>query len=120
MTFLCGRILIWDWKAVMLTLVQIQSSPKSSRETASLVADYLAFDRQRTSRRQYVKAFGGMAIIVLLGAMFGRVDMHEAELVTGLLLLPPAALVAVEWFHWRQLLKRLDYARADVPTVRKA
>jgi hypothetical protein len=113
MTFLCERILVWDWKAVMLTLVQIASSPKSSRETASLVADYLAFDRQRTSRRQYVKAFGGMALIVLFGAVFGRVDMHEAEIVTGLLLSPPAALVAIEWFHWRRLVKRLGSARAE-------
>jgi hypothetical protein len=104
----------------MFTLVQIPSSPKSSRQTASLVADYLAFDRQRTSRRQYVKAFGGMALVVLIGALFGRVDMREAEIVTGLLLLPPGALLAVEWFHWRRLVKRLDDARADVQTVRKS
>ena len=48
----------------MLTLVQIQRSATSSVEAASLVADYLAFDKRRTSRRQYQKAFGGMAIIV--------------------------------------------------------
>ena len=120
MTFLCDPILVWNGKAFMFTLVQIPSSPKSSQQTASLVADYLAFDRQRTSRRQYVKAFGGMAILVLLGAAFGRVDTREAEIVTGLLLLPPAVLIAAEWFHWRGLVKRLDDARADVQTIRKS
>ncbi len=104
----------------MLRLVQIQSSPKSAQETASLVADYLTFDRQRTSRRQYVKAFGGMAIVVLLGALFRRVDARAAEIVSALLVLPPAVLVAVEWFHWRRLAKRLDRVRAEVQAVRKA
>ena len=103
----------------MFTLVHIQSSPQSSREAASLVADYLTFDRQRTSRRQYVKAFGGMAVVVLLGALFGRVDPREAEIVGALLLLPPAGLITVEWFHWRRLAKRLDGVRADVQAVRK-
>ena len=104
----------------MFTLVHIQSSPKSSREAASLVADYLTFDRQRTSRRQYVKAFGGMAIVVLVGALFGRVDTREAEMVGALLLLPPAVLVAAEWFHWRRLVQRLDRVRAEVQAVRKS
>ncbi len=41
------------------------SSPVS--ETAALTRDYLAFERHRTTRRQYVKAFGGMAILVAAG-----------------------------------------------------
>jgi hypothetical protein len=107
-------------EGIMFTLVQIPSSPKSSQQTASLVADYLTFDRQRTSRRQYAKAFGGMAIVVLLGALFGRVDLREAEIVGALLLLPPAVLVAVEWIHWRGLVKRLDRVRAEAQTIRKS
>jgi hypothetical protein len=104
----------------MFTLVHIQSSPQSSREAASLVADYLTFDRQRTSRRQYVKAFGGMAIVVLVGALFGRVDTREAEIVGALLSLPPAVLVAAEWRHWRRLVRRLDGVRAEVQSARKS
>jgi hypothetical protein len=103
----------------MFTLVHISSSPKSSRETASLLADYLAFDRQRTSRRQYAKAFGGMALIVILGAVFGRVEWREAQIVGTILLLPPAALVAIEWVHRGRLTRRLDRVRAELQDRRK-
>jgi hypothetical protein len=104
----------------MLTLVQVQRSATSSADSASLVADYMAFDKRRTSRRQYQKAFGGMAIIVLLGALFGRVAMEEAEIVGALLMLPVLALAVVEVIHWRRLTRRLDRVRADVKTVRKS
>jgi hypothetical protein len=104
----------------MLTLVQIQSFSTSSAETASLVADYLAFDRQRTWRRQYMKAFGGMAILVLLGGAFGRVPSNEASVVAGLLVLPPLLLAAIEAIRWHRLVRRLDTLRAEVQTVRKS
>lgn len=104
----------------MLTLVQIQSSTRSSVETASLVADYLAFDRQRTSRRQYMKAFGGMAILVLLGAAFGRVAAGEAAVVATLLALPPLMLAIVEGIRWYRLVRRLNKVRAEVQEVRKS
>ena len=108
-----------DEKAIMLTLVQIRHAATSSREAASLVADYMAFDRRRTSRRQYQKAFGGLAVIVLLGALFGRVPADEAAVVGGLLIVPPMALAIVELFHWRRLMRRLDHVRAEVRSVRK-
>jgi uncharacterized membrane protein len=107
----------------MLTLVQIQSfntSNTASAETASLVADYLAFDRQRTWRRQYMKAFGGIAILVLLGGAFGRVPWNEAQVVAGLLLLPPLLLAAVEAIRWRRLVRRLDTLRAQGHAVKKS
>ena len=107
-------------EGIMLTLVQIPSSVTSSQETASLVADYLKFDRQRVLRRQYVKAFGGMAIIVLLGVLFGRVDPSEGESVAALLLLVPAVVVAAEWLRWRRLVKRLDNARVQAQAMRKS
>ena len=104
----------------MLTLVHIRPSKALSADTASLVTDYLAFDRERTLRRQYMKAFGGMAIIVLLGALFGRVPMNEAWIVAALLMLPPLVLAAIEAVHWHRLIGRLDYARAEVQTPRKS
>lgn len=104
----------------MLTLVQIQRSAASSTDATSLVADYLAFDRQRTARRQYMKAFGGMALIVLIGAVFGRVPVGEAEIVAGLLILPPACLAAIELVQWHRLVRRLDRVRGEVQSVRKS
>ena len=104
----------------MFTLVQIPRSTTSSASTSSLVADYVAFDKRRTLRRQYQKAFGGMAIVVVLGALFGRVETAEAAVVGALLLAPVIMLAIMEVIHWRRLVRRLDRARADVQTVRKS
>ena len=109
-----------DEKVIMLTLVQVRNAATSSTETASLVADYTAFDRRRTSRRQYQKAFGGLAVIVLLGALFGRVPGDEAAVVGGLLIVPPLALAILELIHWRRLMNRLDRVRAELRSVRKS
>lgn len=95
----------------MFALVQIPTSKTSSADAASLVADYLAFDRRRTSGRQYMKAFGGMAIIVLIGAAFGRVPVDEAWIVAGLLALPPIVIAGIEAVRWRRLARRLDAVR---------
>jgi hypothetical protein len=104
----------------MFTLVEIGRSNESSADTASLVADYLAFDRRRTARRQYVKAFGGMAVVVLLGAMFGRVPADEAWIVAGLLSLSPVALLTVETVQRLRLVRRLDNLRVQVQGLRKS
>jgi hypothetical protein len=101
----------------MLTLVQVQQSANSSADAAALVADYLAFDRRRTARRQYMKAFGGMTLIVLMGAAFGRVPAGEAGIVAGLLISPPVCLAAVELVQWHRLVRRLDRVRGDVHSV---
>jgi hypothetical protein len=98
----------------MFTLVQIPRSATSSTETSSLVADYVAFDRRRTSRRQYQKAFGGMAIVVLLGALLGRVAMAEAGVVIALLIAPVLALAIIESIQWQRLAHHLDRVRAEV------
>ena len=66
------------WTGTMRALSDDSSSGAVS-ETAALTRDYLAFERHRTTRRQYVKAFGGMAILVLLGAVFNRVPRDEAS-----------------------------------------
>jgi hypothetical protein len=107
-------------KAIMLTLVQIKNSRSSSAENASLVADYMAFDRRRTERRQYQKAFGGLGIIVLIGALFGRVPADQAAIIAGLLIAPPVALAIVEVVHWRRLVRRLEQARLEARSVRKS
>ena len=103
----------------MLTLVQVQDRATSSIEAASLAADYRAFDRRRMSSRQYQKAFGGLAVIVLLGALFGRVPAEQAAAVGGLLSAPPLALAILQLIHWRRLMRRLDRVRADVRSPRK-
>lgn len=104
----------------MLTLVQIKHSTSSPADTAGLMADYLAFDRQRAVRRQYTKAFGGMAVIVVLGALFGRVPRDEASVVTGLLLAPPVVLAFLEAIQWFRLVRRLDRVRARLQSVKKS
>jgi hypothetical protein len=104
----------------LLTLVQVRRSCTCSADTASLVADYLAFERRRTARRQYVKAFGGMAIVVLLGAVFGRVPVDQAWIVAGLLSLLPVALLIMETVQRRRLLLRLDTIRVQCQEIRKS
>ncbi len=104
----------------MLTLVQIQRSATSSADASSLAADYVAFEKRRTSRRQYQKAFGGMTIIVLLGALFDRVAAREAAIVAALLMLPVLALATAELIHWWHLVRRLNRVRAEVQSVRKS
>ena len=104
----------------MLTLVHIRNSQTSPVETASLMADYLEFDRRRIARRQYLKAFGAMAVIVMLGAAIGKVVLREAEVVAALLLLPPLVLSAIEAVQWYRLKRRLNRLRAEVQSVKKS
>ena len=104
----------------MLTLVQIQSSATSASDSALLVADYLAFDKRRTSRRQYQKAFGGMAIIVMVGALLGQVAIHEAEIVSAGLLLPVVALAVLEAISRSRLMRRLNRVRRELQSGRQS
>jgi len=104
----------------MFTLVRLADSKTRSADTAALLADYFAFDRQRASRRQYLKAFGGLAMVVLLAAALGRVPFGEAEIAAGVLIAPPVTLLAVELIRWRRLVGRLDRVRAEVQSVRKS
>ena len=103
----------------MLTLVHVRSPRTSVADSTPLAADYVAFDRRRTARRQYVKAFGGMALVVFLGALLGRVPANEAWIVIGLLLTPPLTLVAVEVVQWHRLVRRLDRVRAEAHESKK-
>lgn len=96
----------------MSPLTLISDAHTSSNETASVVAEYLAFERRRVARRQYLKAFGGMAFLVGLGALVGRVPAGEAAIVSGLLLAPPALLTIVEVPRRRRLARHLDHVRA--------
>jgi len=104
----------------MFTLVHLANSKTRPADAAALLADYLEFERQRTSRRQYLKAFGGLAIIILAGAALGRVPFGEAEIAAGVLIAPPAALLAAELIRWRRLVHRLDRVRAEAQSVRKS
>jgi hypothetical protein len=101
----------------MFKRIDIPRSDSSSSDTARLISDYFAFDRQRSERRQYTKAFGGMAVLVLLGGVFGRVPRSEAWVVAGLLLLPPLVLAALEIIRWHRLERRLDRVREQLHAV---
>ena len=96
----------------MSTLTLIRDAHTSADETASVVAEYLAFERRRVARRQYLKAFGGMAFLVGLGALIGRVPAGEAAIVSGLLLAPPALLAIIEVPRRHRLERRLDHVRS--------
>jgi hypothetical protein len=95
-------------------------NPSLDVNMGSLAADYVAFDRCRTARRQYVKAFGGMALVVLSGAVFGRVPVHEAWIVAGLLLLLPLTLLLIELVQRHRLFRRLNTIRAQSQEIRKS
>jgi hypothetical protein len=104
----------------MFTLVRIPPSKETTTDSASLIADYLAFDRQRTLRRQYMKAFGGMALLVLIGAVFGRARGDEALIAAALLLVVPVLLGVIEAWRWHRLNARLSDARVQAQTIRKS
>jgi KUP system potassium uptake protein len=95
----------------MRTLADIRDAGSANRDTTALVNDYRVFERRRTTRRQYMKALGGMAALVLLGAAFKRVPVGEAFSVAGLLIAPPLWLAIAELICWRRLMRRLDEVR---------
>jgi len=105
---------------VVLTLVHFAPRQPSSADAAALVADYLAFDRQRQQRRLYGKALGGLAVVALLGGVAGKLPLRQADIAAAILLLPPLALRAIEGYRWYRLLRRLDRVRAEVRDGRKS
>ncbi len=121
MSFLWERTLVWIREGLMLTLVQIQIVQYLVRRNR-LTGRGLPRVRPSTNlaARNIMKAFGGMAILVLLGGAFGRVPSSEARMVAGLLVLPPLLLAAIEAIRWHRLVRRLDQLRAEVQTVRKS
>jgi hypothetical protein len=80
----------------------------------ALNAEYAAFDRRRIMRRQYTKAFGGMAIIVLLGGGFNFVPFAEAQIAAGLLVTPLLCFAMLEAIAWRRLVRQLDRLRVQI------
>jgi hypothetical protein len=104
----------------MFTLVRFADSKTTSVDKAALLADYLRFERQRASCRRYLKAFGGLALVVIAGAALGRVPLGEAEIAAALLLAPLVTLLIAESIRWRRLVCRLDRVRAEVQSVRKS
>jgi KUP system potassium uptake protein len=81
--------------------------------------DYLVFEQRRISRRQYTKAFGGMAVLVLLGSAFNRVPVGEAFSVAGMLIVPPLWLAIAEVISWRRVRRRRDEARRTAPRFKR-
>lgn len=105
---------------VVLTVVRLAPQRRSSVDSAALLADYFAFDRQRLQRRQYGKAFSGLAVVTLLGGVAGKLPLGQADIAAALLLLPAVSLWAIEEYRWYRLLQRLDHVRAEVRDVRKS
>jgi hypothetical protein len=98
----------------MLSFSSIPRPARSSSRNAALIADYVQFDQQRRYRRQYIKAFGGMTILVLAGAVFRFVPARQAEVAAGLFAIPPITLGIIEALGWRQLVRRLGGIRAEI------
>jgi hypothetical protein len=117
MSFLCEADLCLEAKAIIFhRRSELAVAISRSRVARCL---HVVFDKRRSERRQY-ESFGGMGIVVLMGALFGRVPADQAAIVAGLLIVPPVALAIVEVVHWRRLVRRLDTARKEAQITRKS
>ena len=104
----------------MFSLARIPIARRSSRGAAALIADYTAFERQRQRRRQYMKTLGGMALLVLVGGVFGSVPWGEAEIAAVTLATPALVLAGAEAVRRYRLTSRLHQLRADVRLIGKS
>jgi hypothetical protein len=93
-------------------LLELKPPRSSRRETAALMADYLAFDRQRRGRQPFIKAFTGFAIVMLGGGVVGTVPWGEAELSAAVLALACVRLMTLNSRGLTRLKNRLAALRA--------
>jgi hypothetical protein len=98
----------------MLSFAPIPRSDRLAGHTTALATDYVQFEQQRRQRRQYIKAFTGMTILVLAGAAFGFVPLRQAEVAAALLAAPPVTLGIIDAIGWTQLVRRLTAIRAEM------
>jgi hypothetical protein len=104
----------------MLTLVTFVPSTRGVPHAGSLTADYARFDRRRAVRRPYLKALLGFTVVLVVGAIAGRLPAGHAGAAIGACLAPAVWLAAAEWMDYHRLVRRLDRARAAVRSARKS
>ena len=121
MTFLCGRILRWDERGIMLTLVQIQRSATSSDETV-IARCRLCRVRQAphltTPIPESLRGHGDPRAARRALRPRGNGERLESSSVCSWL--PVLALAIIEGIQWWRLVRRLDRVRAEVQTIRKS
>ena len=98
----------------MHTLVQIARGPRSSVDAATLMTDYLQFDRQRRHSRPLMTTFAGFALLVLLGGAIGSVPRTESFEAAGTFIVPAGALLLANRWRRLRLNQRLDAIRAEI------
>jgi len=98
----------------MHTLVQIERGPRSKVATASLMTEYLRFDRQRRQSRPVMQTFAGFALLMLLGGAIGSVPRTESLEAAGMFMVPAGALLLANAWRWARLNQRLGAIRAEI------
>ena len=85
-----------------------------TRREASLVTDYLAFDRDRRRNRPFIQAFAGFALLALLGGAIGSVPRVESLEAASVFVVPVGALLMLNAWRWASLYRRLHAIRAEI------
>src|SRR6476469_9670037 len=98
----------------MHTLVHIARGPRSSVETATLMTDYLQFDRQRRQSRPFMQTFAGFALLMLIGGAIGSVPRRESFEAAAMFIVPAGAMLLANVWRWSRLNQRLDAIRAEI------
>lgn len=100
----------------MPTLVRL--APGRPRAAiAALMAEYLAFDRQRRANRPLIHAFSAFAVVVLGGGALGRVPRVESVEAASVLVAPVCALLALNAWRSARLRRRLSDIQAEIQRV---
>jgi hypothetical protein len=104
----------------MFTAITFHRVEAAAPGAAALISDYAAFDRRRSSRRPFIRAFVGFAVIIMLGGLAGRLPGREAEVAAGICLAPALALIGSEAWGSHRLESRLGELRAKSALLRKS
>jgi hypothetical protein len=102
----------------MFTVAEYPALSRSAADVAGLLAEYVAFDRLRSWRRDLFKVGVTMTVLAMIAAAFERMSVPECWALAGLLLPPPLVVWAIEWRRWRSLARRLN--TAAVQAIRKS
>jgi hypothetical protein len=98
----------------MHTLVHVARGPRSSVDTATLMTDYLQFDRQRRYSRHLMTTFTGFALLLLVGGAIGSVPRSESFEAAGMFIVPAGALLLANAWRRSRLNQRLHAIRAEI------
>jgi hypothetical protein len=92
----------------MFTVAEYPVLSRSAADVAGLLAEYAAFDRLRSWRRDLLKVGLTMTALAMVAAAFERISVPECWALAGLLLSPPLVVWAIERLRWHSLARRLN------------